>query len=213
MDAVVGEFGVDVVGDDDEVVLLGEVGDAEEIFAGESGAGGVVGEVEEEGAGAGGDALGHHGGGEAEAVLGAGFYAHGDAVSEGDDGAVGDVAGFVVEDFVAGFDDGAEGEVEGFADPDGDEDFVFGFVADVEDAVDVGGEGLAEFEESEVGGVAGDAPLEGVDGGFADVPGGDEVGFADAEADDILHGADDFEEIADAGGGHVPHVAGDGITG
>ena len=37
-----------------------------------------------------------------------------------------------------------------------------------------------------------------VNGGLADVPRRDEVGFADAERNHVLHLRDDFEKVADA---------------
>ena len=120
-------------------------------------------------------------------------------MSHEDAGGVADVAGFVVEDFVAWVDDGAEGEIDGFADPDGDDDFRFGVVGDLEMFLDVAGDGGAEFWETEIGGVVGASVFEGEDGGFADVPRGIEVGFTDAEGDDFFFLGDDIEELADPG--------------
>jgi hypothetical protein len=105
----------------------------------------------------------------------------------------------VIEDFVAGVQEGAKGEVKGLADADGDEDFVLGIVFGAESLSDVGCQGAAQFEVTEVAGVMGDAAFESENGGFAHVPWGIEVGFADAQADDILHRRNDVKEIADAG--------------
>jgi hypothetical protein len=65
----------------------------------------------------------------------------------------------------------------------------------------VAGQLFAEGEEAGVGGVVGVAGFDGADGGVADGPGGDEVGLADAEGDDVIHGGHDVEEATNAGGG------------
>jgi hypothetical protein len=70
-----------------------------------------------------------------------------------------------------------------------------------------------EFQQAQVGGVVRRAVLQREDGRFADVPRRVEIRLADAEADDVLHRADDVEEVADAGPGNVPDVARDPITG
>jgi hypothetical protein len=116
----------------------------------------------------------------------------------------------VIDDFVTGVEQGAESEVDGLGDAHGDEDLGEGFVGDAEVFADIIGDGAAEAGEAEIRGVAGAAALEGEDGGFADVPGRGEVRLADAERDDIVHGLDDFEEVADARAGDVADVVGDG---
>ena len=52
---VVSQFAVNLVGDDDEVALAGEGGDVLEVGPAHNGAGGVVGEIEHQDLGAGGD--------------------------------------------------------------------------------------------------------------------------------------------------------------
>jgi hypothetical protein len=61
-------------------------------------------------------------------------------------------------------------------------------------------EGGAQLYGAAVGGVAGFAALQGGDAGLDDGFGGDEVGFANAQRDDVLHGGGDIKEFADAGG-------------
>ena len=69
----------------------------------------------------------------------------------------------------------------------------------------------AEFEEATIAGVRGLTMSEGVHHGIADAPGGGEVGFAHAEADDIVHAGDEIEELADARGGQIAGTAGDTV--
>ena len=210
--ALEGEFRIDLVGEDDEVVAADDVGDIQEFVAGHGAAGGIGGEVEHERLAARGDGAFEGRGGDGELVFGGAGNGDGDAVGQGDAGAVADVAGFVVDDFVAGIDDSAEGEVEGLGDADGDEDLGLGIVLDTEVPGDAGADGFAEGEEAEIGGVAGVAVFESVDGGFADVPRGDEVGFADAEGNDAFLALDDVEEFANAGAGNARDMGGDGTV-
>ena len=213
MRAVVGQLGVDLVGDDQDVVLGADARDHSDILLAQRRAGGVVGVVEDDGLGPGRDGRAELRLGDAELVPALRLDGDGHAVSEGDEGAVRDVAGLVVDDLVAGIGDGADGEVERLADADGDEDFIGRVVHAAELPLHVGGEGLAQLEQAEVGGVAGRAALQRVDGVFADVPGGGEVRLADAQRDHVLHRADDVEEVADAGAGDADQLVRDVVTG
>ena len=210
---VVGQFGVDLVGDHQDVVLGADARDHLNILFAQGGAGGVVGIIEDDGLGLGRDGRAELRLGDAELVLALRLDGDGHAVREGDQGAVRDVAGLVINDLVAGVGDGADGEVEGFADADGDQDFIGRVVHAAEFLFHIGGEGLAQLEQAEVGGVAGRAALQGVDGVFADVPGGGEVRLADAQRDHVLHRADDVEEVADAGAGDADQLVRDVVTG
>ena len=93
----VGQFAVNLVGDDEKVMLHAEHGDLIEFLTVEDCAGRVGGETEEERLTALGDGGGDVGSGEGELVLGARGNSFGNAVAEIDAGMVGDVAGFVVE--------------------------------------------------------------------------------------------------------------------
>ena len=179
--AVVEEFAVNFVGEDEEVVFDSEGGDFFEFLRGHDATGGIGGEVENEDAGIGSDDFFDVLSQDGELIFLAGIDDDRHAVSHFDAGAVGDVAGFVIDDFIAGVEDGAEGDVEGFGDANGDEDLGFGVVADVEELIDVIGDGDTKAFESEIGGVAGLAAFERFDGGVTNGPGGRFVGLADAE--------------------------------
>ena len=138
--AVVEKFGVDLIADDDEVVFDGEAGDFLQFLRRFDGAGGIGGEIQHEDfrlvRERRFDIAGHEG----EVVFRAGGDGDGNPVGHGDAGVVGDVAGLVVDDFVARVEEGAEGEVERLGDADGDEDLVFRIVGDVEVGLDVSGD-------------------------------------------------------------------------
>ena len=113
------------------------------------------------------------------------------------------------EDFVAGIEQGAQGQVQRLGDADGYQDFGRAVVPDAKVLEDVAGDRFPEARKAEIGGVAGAAFLQGINGGLADVPWGIEVGLADAERDDVLHRLHDFEKVADARAGDVADVMGD----
>ena len=56
------------------------------------------------------------------------------------------------------------------------------------------------------------AAFERENGGFAHMPRRVEIGFADAETDDVLHRRDDVEEVPDAGARNIAHDGVDAIT-
>ena len=99
---------------------------------------------------------------------------------------------------VAGIQQRTKSDVERLADADGDENFILGPVTDIEILFNVTVDGAAQFDEAEVRSVMRFAFFERVNGGFADVPGGVEIRFADAERNHVLHLRDDFKKVADA---------------
>ena len=73
----------------------------------------------------------------------------------------------------------------------------------------MGGDGLPEPEQAEIGGVTGFAAFQGIDGGFADMPGGDEIRLTHAQGNDARFPLDQFKKVADSGAGDVPDIFGD----
>ena len=209
---VVGQLGVDLVGDDDQVALAGEGGDVLQVRPAHDGAGRVVREVEHQHLGAWRDLGFQHGAREAKAVLGARLDRHRHAVREEDRRAIGDVARLVVKHLVARVEQRPQRQVQRLADADRDEHLVVRVVFGAEVLADVAGQRAAQVEVAEVAGVMRRAAFEREDGGFAHVPGRVEVRLADAQADHVLHRRDDVEEVADARARDVAHRRVEAVT-
>ena len=163
-------------------------------------AGGVIGEREDEEFGPGGDGRLQLLGGQPEVVFLFERDRHRHAEGQLDDRRVGDIAGFRDQDLVPRLDKRPDAEVDPLAAADGDEDLVLRVVGEVEPVFHVFGNRLAQLHQPGVGGIAGIAPLEVVDGGLADGVGGLEVRLADPQGDDPLHLVGDVKKAADAGG-------------
>ena len=127
---------------------------------------------------------------------------------------VGDEAGLVEHDFVAGRHHGANDGVERLAHADRDHRLHAPVIREAGVGLrHVAADGLAEIGEAEVGGVVRGAALQGGDGRLADVPGRHEIGFADAEADDVVARGDDVEEGPYAGARKVADERRDPLKG
>ena len=200
--AFVGQASVELVAYDGEVVSGRDFGHGFETGAVHRCARGVGGVSEEERFRVLGDTFGHVSGEQAEFVLGAGGDGTEAALGQGDGGLVGDVAGVGAEDFVAVVDERAEGDVEGLTGAAGNDDLGGGVVGNAVERVQLLTEGFAELHEAVVGGVVRLALLDALDGGAADGFGGYIIGFTDAEGDNVVDGAEQVEELADAAGGH-----------
>ena len=103
-------------------------------------------------------------------------------------------------------------QVQRLAHADRDEHLVVRVVFGAKRLADIAGQGAPQVEVAEVAGVMRRAAFEREDGGFAHVPGRVEVGLADAQADHVLHGRDQVEEVADAGARDVAHGRVQAIT-
>ena len=127
LDAIVAELAIHFVGEEEEVVLFGDLTQLEDLLLGVEVAGGVVGVADHDGLGL----RGNHlleilDGGEREAVLNRGddrFHHH--AAHRGKGVVVG-VEGFRDDDFIAGIHTAVEGEKEAFAATGGDDDLIGG---------------------------------------------------------------------------------------
>ncbi len=69
-------------------------------------------------------------------------------------------------------------------------------------------DGLAQFQQTEVGGVARLAAFECKDGGFANVPRRGEIRLAHAQRNDFRPTLDQFKKFTNARGRQRAHVAG-----
>ncbi|MFM2177112.1 MAG: hypothetical protein RL015_1210 [Verrucomicrobiota bacterium] len=196
--SVVEQFAVDLVGEDKQIVLHGEGGDFFQLLGRHDAAGGIRGEVQRDDLGLRRDGFLHVGGHEGEVIFLTRVHHNRHAVGHLDARAVADVAGLVVNDFVARIQNGAEGDVESLTDADGDEDLGLRVVGDTELLFHVFADEHAEGLQAEVRSVAGLAFFQRADDGLADRPGGGFVGLTDAEGDDIRAANDELEEVANA---------------
>ena len=178
------EFFVDFVGEDDDVFFDGDIGELLQGINGIDTARGVTGAVEHEHAGAGGDGVAELIGGEAEAVLFAGFDEHGAGADEFDECGVADPVGGGNDDFVARIAAGCEHVVQAVFSAIGDGDFGR-FVGDTMIAAEGIADGLPKFLDASGGRIASVAGVHGCFCCVTDVLWGDEVGFADGEFEHI----------------------------
>ena len=202
-DAVVDQLAVDLIREDDEVVFEDDGGEFFEVALLHDRAGGVVGERDEDGFGAGGDRLLDLLHIELELVLDVALDADGSRARKGNEGGIAHEARLGDEHFIAGGAHRSERGVESLGRADGDDDLACGIVAYADEAVEIFGDGFAQLHETGVGGVLGLAVEDAVDRRLAERAGGDEVGLADAQGDAVLPGGCDLEELPDAGGLHV----------
>ena len=143
--AAVRQVAVDLIGDDDEVVLLGKGRDGQEVLARHDGARRVVRVADEQRLRLGRHVLLELIRRDAELVLNLGRYGDGLAAREDRAGLVGDVARLRDEDFVAGGEDGAHDEVERLTDADRHEDVGVGVIGAVVLFCVMAGNLLAQF--------------------------------------------------------------------
>ena len=177
--AAVREVAVDLVGDDDEVVLLGEGRDGQEVLARHDGARRVVRVADEQHLRLWRHVLLELVRRDAELILDLGRHGDGLAAREDRAGLIGDVAWLWDEDLIARREDGAHDEVERLTDADRHEDVGVGVIGAVVLFCVMAGNLLAQFGQAAVGRVRGVALLEAVDAALADGPRRDEVRLAD----------------------------------
>ena len=205
-DPVVGKLAVDLVGDDDEVVFSGKGGDPFEFFQRHDGTGRVGREVKHQDAGPVGDGALQIGCAEHKAFRRSGCHGHRFSSSKRDARSIRDVAGLVVENLVARIQQGSESEIDRFGDAHSHDDLVVRIVGNGEVSLHILGDRASEAGRTQVRGVTGPAFLQRINSRFADVPGRDEIWFADAEGNDILHRLDNLKKVADSGTGDPADV-------
>ena len=205
--AVVTQLGVDFIRQHKDVMLHTYLRNAVERLQGRDGARGIGGEVEHEHLGARRDGRLQLVRVQGKEVLDAGLNGHGHAVRHLYGGGVAHIHRLVVNHLVPGVQQAAQGQVDGLADADGGENLAGGVIAHAEERGHIGSDGLAQGEQAVVAGVGGVPFLQGEDGGLPDVPGGHEIGLADAQGDDVLAAGAEVEELADAGARHIHDLA------
>lgn len=206
LEAAVGELGVNLVRDDDDVRIPQHVRDRFQVLPAHDGAGRVVGVGQYERLGARGDGRAQGLRREAEFLFKAGHDGPRLRARKGDARRVGDVGGLRDEHLVPGGAQRAQTQVDALARADGDEDFLRRIVFHVAAAPDVLRDQAAELDAPPVGGVLREAVLDRRNRRVPDVPGRDEVRLAHAQGDGLRHLRDDVEEPADAAGRHGPHA-------
>src|SRR6185503_16506418 len=113
------------------------------------------------------------------------------------------------DDLVTRIDDRAKREVHGFAYAHGNQDLGFGIVRDFEVLLEADGNGCAQPWQSQIRCVAGAAAFQRINRRLANVPRRDEVWFANAEGNYVLHSLDNVEKVTDARPRNVADVGGD----
>ncbi|OQC69018.1 MAG: hypothetical protein BWX50_01081 [Euryarchaeota archaeon ADurb.Bin009] len=212
MIAVVGELGIDLVADEEEVVVDQDIGDCAPICLRHHPAGGVVREVCYQNLRPGSDTLHERIGRQPELVLRPAGHGHRDTAGEGDTRGVGDVARFCHQHLVARVGDGADGDIGRLRDAAGHDDLLVGIVACPKAGIEVAADSPAELGRPLVRCIGGRPLLDGVDGRLTDAPGGHEVRFADAQGYDVLHRLGDIEELPDARRRYGTHPCRDEIS-
>ena len=194
--AAIGQIPVNFIRNDDEIVLLGESGNFYEIFFRHHSACRIIRVADEKRLRARGDVGLELLGRDAEIVFKLRRNGYGFAACECDAGLVGNIAGLGDQHFITGRENGAHGDIEGFADAYRDEHILCGIIGNTVIPLVVCGNFLAQLQHAAVCRVGGVALFQAVDAAFADGPRGDEIGFSDAEGDDVFHFGGDIEVFA-----------------
>ena len=182
--SVIGQAGVDLVGDDVEVGLLAHGGQGLQLLLAVHHAGGVGGVVEHDGLGLGGDGPLQLAGGELEVLgLGGGDH-HGHAAHHLDELIVADPVGRGQDHLVAGVDQGPQSQVHQVLGTAAHHHLA-GLVLQAVVRLHAAAYRLAQLHRAGGGGVAGHVLLDGGNARRLDLVGGIEVGLTGAEADDV----------------------------
>ena len=176
---------VDLVGDHDQVVTDGDVGQALQSLIGLHHAGGVAGGVDDQHAGLVGDEALQLLQVDLEVVLLPQLVADGDGAEEVGHVDVVEPHGIGDQDLVAGVQEGGHGGIGALAHADGHQDLVGG-VVHVVVPLELVGDGLTQLRSTIVGSIEHIASADAVVGGVLDDLGGVEVGTADLHVDHVL---------------------------
>ena len=193
----VGQFGIDQVGQNDQIMFPGDFGNGLQLVHIESCAGRVARKVQENGLGFRCDGFFQIGGIQRKIVFLVGRHRDRHAVCHPDFGVIGDIAGFVVDDLVARIRDRADCQVQRLADADRDDAFMHRIIFHLVIFRHIVADGFAQREQAQIGGVARMAAFQRVDRPLPDRPRRDEIRFSDSEGDHIVHRVDQFEKVAD----------------
>ena len=179
---------IDFIGEDEQIVLDAEGCDLLEFFAGKALSCRIIGGIEDEHLGAGGD--GGAEGVDIEHPAAVFLWAHGDvtrlAASHQDGSGVGIIKGFDQEDFIVLIDKGLDTSVDGFGGTDGDGDLAQGVDLAPPFTARLVGEGLAERGNAACGAVLLEGAFHCGASGLAHKGGGRKIGETLAEIDGLV---------------------------
>ena len=118
----------------------------------------------------------------------------------------------MIKNLIPGIDDGAQGDVHRLAHPHSDQHLRGRIVAETVIAGQVTRDGAAQLQQPVVGSVTGPTPLQRVNTGLADMPGSDKSRLTHPERNDVVHGLNDVEKVANPRARDGTHVVGNEIT-
>ena len=196
----VGQFAVDFVADDQNPRFADDLRDFLQVGFLHDAAGGVVRVGENQTLCARRDGSAEGFGSQAELGVRRRLHADWRAARENHRRAVRNIARLRHKYLVARPNQCAQGNINRLRRADCHHDFGLGVVVGVEALGEVLADFPAQFRQTAVARVLRAAVDDGVDGGVADVIRGDEIGFAHAKGDGVLHRCGNIEETADAAG-------------
>ncbi|CDN44273.1 hypothetical protein BN871_EN_00110 [Paenibacillus sp. P22] len=197
--ASIGQLGIDLVGDDDQIMLLHDLGDRQPVLVGHDAAGRIARIAEDQNFGAGRDRRPQRVGLKLEGMLRECFHPDGDSAGERRNRRIRNVARLRNENLVTGTDQSPQSEVDRFAAADRYENFLGRVVRDAERVVQVLADRSSELRRAGVGRILRLARFQRGDAGVADMPRSDEVRLAYAKRDHILAAVRQIEKPADSG--------------
>ena len=203
---LVGEFGVDLVGHDIDVVFDDDLRDGLEIRPFHDGSGGIVGEGKDQNLGLVRDDFLKLGSCQTEFVLRLQVDDHGLCACKNGAGLVGNIAGLGNEDLVSGIAHGAQADIDGLGSAHGDNDLALGIVLKSLGPLHIMTDLRAQLHQTCVGGVMGLSFFQRIDTLVTDMPGRVKVRLAHTQGDGILHLADDIKELPDPGGLDIDYL-------
>ena len=199
----VGQLGINLVGDDEQVVLQDDRHQLFQVFLFHDGAGRIVGVGDEQGLGFRRDGRFQFLRLQAEIVFLLQVDGHRNAAGHAHAGLVGNEAGLGQDHLVAGLHRGTEGQVDRLAAADGNEALLSRIVGDTDLARGIIADGPAQLRQASVGCVKCFAGFDSFDGFLADGPGRVEIRLTHAQGDRVGHFCDHVKKLPDAGRRHV----------
>jgi len=202
---------VDLVREHDQVMLLRNLRDLLQALTAEHRAGGVVGIADQQRLAGRGDGRLDLDAGDLEIVGELGGDGYRRAAGKDHLSRVGHKAGLRHDHLVARVQQRGQRQIERLADAHRHQDLVLRIVVDPVERLQLLADGPAQINGAGIRGVAGLAALQAGDAGLQDHIGGDEIRLADAQADHVVHGGGDVEELADAGWRHRGYAFGNTV--
>ena len=204
----VGQIGVDLVGDDHQIVLNNGGNQRLQILAAHDGAGGVIGEGDHQRLGLGRNSSLQLFLGQAELVLLLQRNGNRNTVGHGNAGHIGDKARLGVQHLVSGVDDGPQSNVDGLTAAHGNDDFLHRIVGNTDAALRESGDFPAQLGQTGIGGIECLTPGQGTDTLITDMPGGIKVRLANAQRNGVRDITGGIKEPPDTGRLQRHHFSG-----